>query len=166
MKCKNFAAFVQCGREVLSEVTDNEHVIVLLTFLVADEVSSDLLCDMVEYSDMRPMQIPAYGDRLPTMTSYYMHGNADHHVEARVRIAVEFAVHEDLDLDDNFPAKGISGCTSKSTIYAMFSDLCQPGTNISSTEIRRLFQEKTISVVKPGEYIGKSMPYHPYLEQE
>ena len=123
MKYKNFAAFVQCSREV-----SDEPVIVLPTCHVADEVSSDLLCDMAEYSDLRPMQISAYGDCLPTMTSYYMHGNADHHVEARLRIAVELAVHEDLYLDDNFLAKGISNCTSRSTTYAMFSDLYQPST--------------------------------------
>ena len=117
-------------------------------------MSSDLLCDMVEYSDLRPMQIPAYGDCLPITTSYYMHGNADHHVEARVRIAAVLAVHE-----DNFLAKGISDCTSRSTTYATFSDLYQPGTNLSSTEIRRLFQEETMCVVK-------SMPSRPYLEQE
>ena len=59
MKCKNFAAFVQCSREVLSEVRDNEPVIVLPTCHVVDGVSSDLLCDMVEYSDLKPMPIPA-----------------------------------------------------------------------------------------------------------
>ena len=128
--------------------------IVLLTFHIADEVSSDLLCDMVKYSGLRPMQIPAYSDYLPTTTSYYMHGNADHHVEARVRIAAELAVHEDLYLDDNFLAKGISDSTSRSTKYATFSDLYQPSTNLSSTEIHRWFQEETISVVKPGEYMG------------
>ena len=88
------------------------------------------------------------------MISYYIRGNADHHVEARVRIAVELAVHEDLYLDNNFLAKGISDCTSSSTTYAMFSDFYQPGTNLPSTEIRRLFQEETMSVVKPGECMG------------
>ena len=120
MKCKNFAAFVQCSREALSEVSDNEPVIVLPTCHVADEVSSDLLCDMIEYSDLRPMQIPAYGDCLPSTTSCYRHRNADHHVEARVRITMELGVHEDLYLDDNFLAKGISDCTSRSTTCHVF----------------------------------------------
>ena len=83
-----------------------------------------------------------------------MHGNADHHVEARVRIAAELAVHEDLYLDDKFLTKGISDCTPRSTTYARFSDLYQHGTNLSSTEIRRLCQEETMGVVKPGEYMG------------
>ena len=83
-----------------------------------------------------------------------MHGNADHHVEARVRIAAELAVHEDLYLDDNFLAKGIRDCTPRSTTYARFSDLYQHGINLSSTEIRRLFQEETMCVVKPGEHMG------------
>ncbi|KAI0210304.1 Serine-protein kinase ATM [Lamellibrachia satsuma] len=56
------------NREVLSEVSDNEPVIVLPTCHVADEVSSDFLCDMAKYSDLRPIHIPEYGDCVPTTT--------------------------------------------------------------------------------------------------
>ena len=80
---------------------------------------------MAEYSNLRAIQIPVYGDCLPTTTSYYMHRNADNHVEASVIIAVEVAAHE----DDNFLAKGINDCISRSTTYAMFSDFYQPGIN-------------------------------------
>ena len=45
-------------------------------------------------------------------------------------------------------------CTSRSMTYAMFSDFYQPGTNLPSSEIHEFFQEETMSIVKPGEYMG------------
>ena len=98
---------------------------------------------------MRAIQFPVYGDCLPTTTSNYMRGHADHHVEASVRIVVEVAAQQ----DDNFLAKGVNDCISRSTTYAMFSDLYQPVTNLASSEIYRLFHEETMNVVTPGEYV-------------
>ena len=77
------------------------------------------------------IQIPVYGDCLPTTTSYYMRANADHHVEASVGVSVVVAAHE----DDNFLAKGFNDCISRSTPYATLSDFYQPGTNLASSEI-------------------------------
>ena len=167
MKCKNFVAFVPCSREVLSEVSDKEPVIVLPTCDVADDVSSDLLCDMVEYSDLRPMQKPAYGDCLPTTTSYCMHGNADHQVEARARIA-ELAVHEDLYLDDN--------SLQKASATALQGVRHMPCSLICISPAQTHLPQRYVGCFKKKQYalsnqentwaFGKSMPYRPYLEQE
>ena len=86
---------------------------------------------MAEYSNLRAIQIPVYGDCLPTTKSYHMRGNEDNHVEASVRVAVEVAAHE----YDNFLARGFKYCISRNTTYAMLSDFYQPGTNLASSEI-------------------------------
>ena len=120
-----------------------------------DSVSKQLLDELGGYSGLTPIEIPAYGNCLPLTASYFMHGNKDHDTEVRVRIAVELALNaEDYYLNDQFLAMGMENCSSRTTAYAMFSDPYHPGKPLTTDDIQTIFQEETMTIVRPGIYMG------------
>ena len=97
---------------------------------------------MAEYSNLRTIQIPVYGDCLPTTTSYHMRGNADNHDEASVKVAVEVAAHE----DDNFLAIGFKDCISRNMTYPCSLIFISPAQTWHHQKYRS-FHEETMSAI-------------------
>lgn len=161
LRCKTFQVFTQRCEKVMTDARIYPlSEICLPTYHVGaiDEVSSFLLKNMVEYCELQPVATSAFGNCLPATGSYFLFGNEDHHVEMRVRIAAELALHADLYLDDDVLKQemGHMPVTSRKETYAMFSDKYRPhqGSLLTSKDVQTLYEEETMSIVKPSTYMG------------
>ena len=153
MKCEDFTEFVECCKNIKTE----EIIIHIPTsdMETLDVNASDLLSEMTDYNNLTPITIPPYGDCLPCSGSFYAFGNVEHHIEIRVRIAVELAIHSELYLDDQFLASGVNANYTPRTIsYAMFSKLYCPGATLPQESVRKIFESEIMNIVKPGKYMG------------
>ena len=85
-----------------------------------------------DHLSLRSVGVLADGNCLPRVTSVLATGEEKSHVEMRIRIAHELAMHDKDYMDNHILARGTSKPrTEWAMIYATYSPHYKPGTKLS-----------------------------------
>ena len=120
-----------------------------------DIIDRELLAFSFGTMNMRSYAIIADGNCWPRTASFVSSGEEDLHVEMRVRTVQELIAHDNTYLDDKFLADGISDATiNVSATYAQYSPKYTPGTRVDDREIRLLYEQEVMDVIRPNAFCG------------
>ena len=129
-----------------------------LQLLPDDTISTALLANMTtnqDTSSLRPVRVEADGNCFPRAGSLLFTGSEARHTEIRVRIVREMLLHDDDYLDSGVLSEGTSSNDpSMPDRYAQFSPAYVPGHKLTQRDIRKIYEDETMSVVRPGAYCG------------
>ena len=120
-----------------------------------DQCSETLLSMGFDDMNLRSVGVLADGNCLPRVASMLATGEEKSHVEMRIRIVHELAMHDKDYLDNRILARGTSKPRTKwAMMYATYSPHYNPGTKLSEDGIRDVFEKEVMDIIKPGEYCG------------
>ena len=120
-----------------------------------DLCSETLLSVAFNDLNLPSVRILAGENCLPRVASMLATGEKKGHVEMRIRIAHELAMHHKDYLDNVILARGTSKPRTKwATMYTTYSPYYNPGTKLSEDGVRNVFQKEVMDIAKPGEYCG------------
>ena len=153
--CKSYDALKQViPRELpvnLNIDTSRKHD---LNALFKDDVSETLLAARFPSLRLQSARVMADGNCLPRVCSLLCTGDEEDHVEMRVRIAQELILHESSYLNDAFLDQGTDTQKKWTAIYTQYSANFAVGSKLSPTDIKSVYQQETLDIVKPSTYCG------------
>jgi hypothetical protein len=101
-----------------------------------------------------PVSIKADGNCLPRCGSLLAFGQEDFHKEMRVRIIMEFALHQETYLDSVYLSRGLDHHDAKlPTIYGMYSGEHVPCTQ-QEDWVRTIFYQELLTISKGSRDMG------------
>jgi hypothetical protein len=101
-----------------------------------------------------PIIVGADGNCLPRVASVLLYGDEKHHLEARLRIAVEMIMFKEVYLSEEHLSKGLSGnqCLTPAMV-AQFSD-CYTMQHLDTSSVEAIYLKEVQQVLKPQAYMG------------
>ncbi|XP_052789160.1 uncharacterized protein LOC128223800 [Mya arenaria] len=126
-----------------------------------DQYAKDLMPDEVwEPEILRvPVRVGADGNCLPRCGSIFSFGSEDHHQEIRARIVIEMVENSDIYLDYKFLSQGRDEnseirAEQLPNHFAMYSDKFMPGSQLSPSKIRSIYEQEVLDICQNSVYMG------------
>ena len=114
--------------------------------------------DLPGINALMPARVSADGNCLPRSGSVHAYGDETHPIEMRARIVIELVTNEDVYMDSEYLRKGEPMTDRQAKLlpasYTMYSDEYIPGTRITDSTTKHVFQEETMKISQCGEYMG------------
>ncbi|XP_052084922.1 uncharacterized protein LOC127722119 [Mytilus californianus] len=135
------------------EVNVNHHISILNLRCGIDKAALQLLGEEFLAVNMYPIEVYGDGNCLPRCGAVF---TGLHHIELRVRIAIEGIAFEHLYMDNKFLNKGSRHISGKNhtSLYAQYSDEFDPSAVLTPAIERRVYRKELMEIIKPGRYMG------------
>ena len=121
-----------------------------------DHSALDLMPDDIPVIDTPsvPIIIQGDGNCFPRIGSILAHGNAEKHLEMRLRIAVELILHKESYLDEAYLSQGLPNDQKLpparvGVISGSFSSV-----DVDTSDVNALYLKEIHEVLKPGVFMG------------
>lgn len=135
------------------EVNVNSHISIMNLQCGIDKAALQLLADEFSVVNMYPIEVYGDGNCLPRCGAVL---TGLHHIELRVRIAIEGIAFEHLYMDNTFLSKGSGRICGRNytSLYAQYSDEFDPSAVLTPVVERRVYRKELMEIIKPGRYMG------------